>query len=71
MPFSIYIIGTLIALVGVGAAMHLLGVSPIWIGVAMMVVAGIAIAGGASMTKKNTGTTTTTTKGDGGSETPS
>lgn len=50
--FAIFIIGALIAIAGVSYAMVRLGVPGVWIGVAVAVIAGIAIASGAGLARK-------------------
>lgn len=56
--FWIYIIGTVLVVAGVGYALYALNVQPIWIGVVVLVIAGIAIASGAGLSKKKTSDTT-------------
>ncbi|MFW6300699.1 MAG: hypothetical protein ACOC20_07245 [Oceanicaulis sp.] len=53
-PFMIFLIGALIAVAGVGYAMVRLGVPGVWIGVAVAIIAGIAIASGAGLARKET-----------------
>lgn len=56
--FWIYIVGTILAVIGVGYGLYALSVPPIWIGVAILVIAGIAIASGAGLSRKNSSDTT-------------
>ena len=51
--FSIFAVGTLLVLIGVGYAMARLGVPTVWIVVAVLIIAGIGIASGASLAKRN------------------
>ena len=50
--FAIYIIGFLILIVGLALAANLLGVSSTWIGIGVIVLAGIAVVKGVSHTKR-------------------
>ena len=49
--FAIYLIGTVILTGGLGLAAHLLGASPIWITVGVIVMLGIGIMGGVRKTR--------------------
>jgi hypothetical protein len=51
--FVIFLIGTIIAVAGVGFAMVQLGVPQMWIGVTIAVIVGIAIASGAGLARKD------------------
>lgn len=51
--FVIFLIGALIAVAGVSFAMVQLGVPAMWIGVTVAVVAGVAIASGAGLARKD------------------
>lgn len=49
--FAIYLIGTVILAGGLGLAAHLLGASPIWITVGVIVLLGIGIMAGVMKTR--------------------
>ncbi|PIW69335.1 MAG: hypothetical protein COW08_07715 [Ignavibacteriales bacterium CG12_big_fil_rev_8_21_14_0_65_30_8] len=49
--FAIYLIGTVVLAGGLGFAAHLLGVSPTWITVGVIVMLGIGIMGGVRKTR--------------------
>lgn len=63
--FWIYLIGTILAVIGVGYALYALGVGQLWIGIAVLVIAGIGIASGAGLAKKR-GSDTTNVNVDAG-----
>jgi hypothetical protein len=50
--FGIYIIGYIIVLIGLALAANLLGVPPVWIGIGLLVLAGIGILSGVSRTRQ-------------------
>jgi len=50
--FAIYLLGTVILAGGLGLAAHLLGASPIWITVGVIVMLGIGIKGGVRKTRQ-------------------
>ena len=50
--FVIYVIGFLIVIVGLALAANLLGVSSTWIGIGVIVLAGIAVLSGVSKTRR-------------------
>lgn len=50
--FSIYIIGFIILILGLGLGAHMLGVPDIWIGIGVIVLIGIAVLSGVSRTKR-------------------
>lgn len=50
--FGIYLIGYVIFVIGVCAALYLLGVPPTWIVIAGLVLAGLGIATGAGKTRR-------------------
>jgi predicted signal transduction protein with EAL and GGDEF domain len=50
--FAIYLIGTVILAGGLGLAAHLLGATPIWITVGVIVILGMGIMGGVRKTRQ-------------------
>ena len=50
--FGIYIIGFVVVIVGLALAAHMLGVPSVWIGIGIIILAGIAILSGVSRTKR-------------------
>ncbi|MGH7445817.1 MAG: hypothetical protein ACREKM_13115 [Longimicrobiales bacterium] len=50
--FGIYIIGFIVLIIGLAIAATLLGVSPTWIGVGVIVLIGLGILTGVSKTKR-------------------
>jgi hypothetical protein len=50
--FGIYIIGYIIVLIGLALAANLVGVPPVWIGIGLLVLAGIGILSGVSRTRQ-------------------
>ncbi len=50
--FAIYLIGIVILAGGLGMAAHLLGASPIWITVGVIVTLGLGIMGGVMKTRQ-------------------
>lgn len=50
--FGIFIIGYIIVLIGLALAANLLGVPPVWIGIGLLVLAGIGILSGVSRTRQ-------------------
>lgn len=50
--FGIYIIGFIVLIAGLAIAASMLGVSPIWIGIGVIVMLGVAILSGASRTRR-------------------
>lgn len=56
--FWIYIIGAILAIGGIAYALYAMDVLPIWIGVVVLVIGGIAIASGAGLSKKKSSETT-------------
>ncbi len=51
MSFGIYLVGYAILIIGLALAAHLLHVPPRWIGVGVIVMAGLGIMTGVSTTK--------------------
>lgn len=49
--FTLYVIGFLIVIAGMAYGAHLLGAPPVWIGVGIVVLLGIAIIKGVSNTR--------------------
>ncbi len=49
---AIYLIGTLLVAGGLGWAAFRLGVSPIWIGIGVIIIAGLGIMGAVSKTRQ-------------------
>jgi hypothetical protein len=49
--FSLYIIGFIVIIVGLGWAAYTLGVALLWIGIGALVLIGIAIVSGVSKTR--------------------
>tara|TARA_R110002072_G_scaffold299747_1_gene475763 strand:- start:801 stop:1013 length:213 start_codon:yes stop_codon:yes gene_type:complete len=56
--FWIFIVGTILAVAGVGYALYALGVAPVWIGVAVLVIVGISVASGSGLAKTKSSDTT-------------
>ena len=52
MSFSLYVIGFIVLIVGLALGAHLLHVPPRWIGVGVVVMAGIAIISGVNHTRR-------------------
>jgi hypothetical protein len=52
MSFGIYLIGYLIMIVGLGIGAHLLHIAPQWIGVGVLVLAGLGILHGVTATRQ-------------------
>ena len=52
MNFAIYMLGALLVIIGLGYAAYLLGISPTWIGVGILIVLGILIMAGIGRTWK-------------------
>ncbi len=52
MNFAIYMLGALLVIIGLGYAAYLLGVSPIWIGIGVLIVLGLSIMAGVGRTRK-------------------
>ena len=50
--FWIFLIGTILVVAGVTFGMSQVGVPPIWIGITVLIILGIAVASGAGLTKK-------------------
>jgi predicted signal transduction protein with EAL and GGDEF domain len=50
--FGIYIIGFIVLIIGLAIAATLLGVSPTWIGVGVIVLIGLGILTGVSRTRR-------------------
>jgi hypothetical protein len=50
--FGIYLVGYIIVLIGLALAANLLGVPPVWIGIGLLVLAGIGILSGVSRTRQ-------------------
>ena len=49
--FSLYLVGFIIVIAGLAYGAFLLGVPPVWIGVGVVVLAGLAIIKGVSSTR--------------------
>jgi len=49
--FGLYLIGYIIFVAGVAIGAHLLGVPPVWIGVAVLILVGLGIATGVGKTR--------------------
>jgi uncharacterized membrane protein len=49
--FSTYLVGFIVLIIGLAVAAYLLGVSPTWIGVGVIVLIGIGVLTGTSRTK--------------------
>ncbi|MDP9178546.1 MAG: hypothetical protein M3O61_12770 [Gemmatimonadota bacterium] len=49
--FSIYLVGFIVLILGLAVAAYLVGISPTWIGVGVIVMIGIGILTGTSRTK--------------------
>lgn len=52
MSFSLYIVGFIVLIVGLALGAHLLNVPPKWIGVGVIVMAGIGILTGVTSTRR-------------------
>ena len=52
MSFGIYLVGYIIMIVGLGIGAHLLHVPPRWIGVGVLVLAGLGILRGVTNTRQ-------------------
>jgi hypothetical protein len=52
MSFSIYLIGYLLVIVGLAIGAHLMHISPRWIGVGVIVLAGMGILSGVAKTRQ-------------------
>jgi hypothetical protein len=52
MSFSLYLIGFIVLIVGLALGAHLLHVPPRWIGVGVVVMAGIGIISGVNHTRR-------------------
>jgi len=50
--FSIYLVGFIVLIIGLALAAYLLSVPTIWIGVGIVVLAGIGILSGVSRTRR-------------------
>ena len=50
--FAVYIIGYLILIVGLALAAHMIGLSSTWIGIGVIILAGIGIITGVNHTKR-------------------
>lgn len=50
--FGIYIIGFIVVLIGLALAANMVGVPPVWIGIGLLVMAGIGILSGVSRTRQ-------------------
>jgi hypothetical protein len=50
--FAIYLIGFVIVIIGLAWGATLMGVPPIWIGVAVLVLIGIGVLSGVAKTKR-------------------
>ena len=53
MSFGLYMVGYIILIIGLSLAAYLLHVPPRWIGVGIIILAGIAILNGAASTKRH------------------
>jgi uncharacterized membrane protein len=49
--FSTYLVGFIVLIIGLAVAAYLVGVSPTWIGVGVIVLIGIGVLTGTSRTK--------------------
>jgi hypothetical protein len=56
--FGLYVLGFIIVIAGLAYAATLVGVPPVWIGVGVIILAGIAIATGATKTRRKDETET-------------
>lgn len=52
MSFAIYLIGYLLLIVGLGIGAHLMHMPPRWIGVGVIVLAGLGILSGVAQTRQ-------------------
>jgi hypothetical protein len=52
MSFTIYLIGYLILIIGLAIGAHLLHMSPRWIGVGVIILAGLGILSGVARTRQ-------------------
>jgi hypothetical protein len=52
MSFGIYLVGYIIMIIGLGIGAHLLHVPPRWIGVGVLVLAGLGILKGVAATRQ-------------------
>jgi hypothetical protein len=52
MSFSIYLVGYIIMIIGLAIGAHLLHMPPKWIGVGVLVLAGLGILRGVSSTRQ-------------------
>jgi hypothetical protein len=52
MSFGIYLVGYIIMIIGLGIGAHLLHVPPRWIGVGVLVLAGLGILKGVTTTRQ-------------------
>lgn len=52
MSFAIYLIGYLLLIIGLGLGAHMMHIPPRWIGVGVIVLAGLGILSGVSHTRQ-------------------
>jgi hypothetical protein len=52
MSFALYLIGYVVVIAGLGVAAHLMHVPPRWIGVGVLILAGIGIVTGVARTRQ-------------------
>ena len=52
MSFSLYVVGFIVLIIGLALGAHLLHVPPRWIGVGVVVMAGIGIISGVTHTRR-------------------